>query len=79
MMNILMEDAKTAGKKGIVLTTVMENEKAYQLYIKMGFQYLGDTDNIAGDGRQVRERMMFLPLVVGSKPSIPDFKPPNTD
>ncbi len=76
MMRILVEDAKTAGSKGIILTTVLSNEKAYQLYLKMGFLYLGDTDNIAGDGRVVRERMMFLPLISGVKPDIQDFAPP---
>ena len=76
MMNILIEDAKTAGSKGILLTTVLSNEAAYQLYLRMGFQYLGDTDNIAGDGRVVRERMMFLPLKAGAKPEIQDFEPP---
>ncbi len=76
MMNILIEDAKTAGSKGILLTTVLSNETAFQLYLRMGFQYLGDTDNIAGDGRVVRERMMFLPLMAGAKPDIQDFKPP---
>ncbi|MEN8229744.1 MAG: GNAT family N-acetyltransferase [Bacteroidota bacterium] len=76
MMNILVEDAKTAGSKGIILTTVLSNEKAFQLYLRMGFQYLGDTDNIAGDGRVVRERMMFLPLIEGEKPDIQDFEPP---
>lgn len=76
MMRILVEDAKTAGSKGILLTTVLSNEKAYQLYLKMGFLYLGDTDNVAGDGRVVRERMMFLPLKTGAKPDIQDFEPP---
>ncbi len=76
MMGVLIEDAKANGNNGILLTTVLTNESAYQLYLKMGFKYLGDTDNIAGDGRLVRERMMYLPLKVGEVPAIHDFQPP---
>jgi len=77
MMSILIEDAKNAEKEGILLTTVLANEVAFQLYLKMGFEYLGDTDNIAGDGRIVRERMMYLPLKKNSaKPGNHDFEPP---
>ena len=44
----------------------------------MGFEYLGDADNIAGDGRIVRERMMYLLLQKNSaKPSNHDFEPPD--
>ncbi len=76
MMDILIEDAKTNGNDGILLTTVLNNEAAYQLYLKKGFVYLGDTDNIAGDGRVVRERMMYLPLAEGVVPEVHDFEPP---
>ncbi len=76
MMEMLIDDARTAGCEGIRLTTVIDNERAYQLYRKMGFQYLGDTDNVAGDGRVVRERMMFLPLVPGARLGGHDFRPP---
>ncbi len=76
LMNILIEDAKANGNHGILLTTILTNEAAYQLYLKMGFKYLGDTDNIAGDGRVVRERMMYLPLKDGVVPESHDFKPP---
>ena len=72
-----IEDAKKAEKEGILLTTVPDNEVAFQLYLKLGFEYLGDTDNIAGDGRIVRERMMYLPLQENStRPGNHDFKPP---
>ncbi len=76
MIDILVEDAKTAGKEGILLTTVLTNETAFQLYKKIGFQYIGDTDNIAGDGRVVKERIMFFPLIEDAKPVIPNFAPP---
>lgn len=76
MMTILIEDAKTTGKEGVLLTTVLANDVAFQLYKKVGFQYICDTDNVAGDGRVVKERVMFFPLVENAKPDIPNFKPP---
>ena len=76
MMQILIDDAKAIGLQGIELTTVPDNERGFHLYKKMGFQYLRDVDNVAGDGRVVRERMMFLPIAPGAKPSDHDFKPP---
>jgi ribosomal protein S18 acetylase RimI-like enzyme len=76
-MSILIDDAKNAKKGGILLTTVLTNQVAFKLYLKMGFEYLRDIDNIAGDGRIVRERMMYLPLQKEiSKPGNHDFKPP---
>ncbi len=76
MMEILIEDAKAIGLEGIELTTVLDNERAFGLYRKMGFRYLYDVDNVAGDGRVVRERAMFLPLRVGAKPQLRKFGPP---
>ena len=76
MMTILIENAKAAGCAGIELTTAFDNDRAYKLYIKMGFQYLRDTDIFAEDGCVMRERMMFLALVPGARPEKHDFKPP---
>ena len=75
-MELLIRDAKIAGRDGIELTTVPENGRAFALYRKMGFEHTGDTDNIAGDGRVVRERVMFLALKPGAAPPMRDFKPP---
>ncbi len=76
MIAILIEDAEANGNNGILLTTLLTNEAAFQLYLKMGFKYLGDTDNIAGDGRITRERMMYLPIKEHVAPESHDFKPP---
>ena len=76
LMARLIEEAKSAGCTGIELTTVPENERAFALYQKVGFVYLGDTDNIAGDGRVVRERVMFLPLKPDAQPPQRSFGPP---
>jgi len=76
MMRILIEDARALGLQGLELTTVLDNARAFHLYQKMGFQYLRDVDNVAGDGRVVRERMMFLSIAPGAKPSGHEFGPP---
>lgn len=76
MMQILIADARAAGRDGIELTTVLSNDRAYALYKKMGFIYLGNVENVAGDGRVVVERKLFLPLKEGAKPSDREFRPP---
>jgi len=76
MIQLLIEDATASGREGIELTTVPENERAFHLYRRVGFQYLGDVENVAGDGRVVRERRMFLPLKPGVQPPPREFRPP---
>ncbi len=76
MMAILIEDAQTAGRDGIELTTMQHNDRAFALYRRMGFEHVGDVDNVTGDGRRVIERKMFLALKEGAKPSDREFKPP---
>jgi ribosomal protein S18 acetylase RimI-like enzyme len=58
------------------LTTVITNARAFRLYERAGFVLVGEVDNIAGDGRVVRERRMFLPLRPGARPPPREFKPP---
>lgn len=76
MMRILIEDAKALGLNGMELTTVLDNARAFHLYEKVGFHYVRDVDNVAGDGRVVRERMMFYPIAPDARPSDHEFKPP---
>lgn len=76
MMDWLIEEARAAGKDAIELTTMPHNEKAFELYQKVGFQYVRDVDNVTGDGATFTERMMFLPLKEGSLPTNREFKPP---
>lgn len=76
MMTILIDAARKAGRDGIELTTMPHNERAFRLYLKMGFQYLGDVENVTGDGRAVVERKLFLPLKDGAKPTDRAFEPP---
>jgi ribosomal protein S18 acetylase RimI-like enzyme len=76
MIRLLIEDARAAGRDALELTTVVTNERAFHLYSKVGFEEVGEVDNIAGDGRIVRERRMFLALKPGVRPSERAFKPP---
>ena len=76
MMEILIEDARATGSDGIELTTVLDNDRAYALYEKMGFVYQGNVENVAGDGRVVVEKKLFLAFKEGAKPSDREFRPP---
>ncbi len=76
MMALLIDAAREAGRDGIELTTMQHNDRAFALYQKMGFEHVGDVDNVTGDGRRVIERKMFLALKEGARPSDREFKPP---
>ena len=76
MMQVLIDDARAAGRDGIELTTVLDNHRAYALYESLGFEYVGNVENVAGDGRVVVERMLFLAFKPGAKPTEGRFRPP---
>lgn len=76
MMEILIADARAAGRDGIELTTVLNNDRAYALYVKLGFVYQENIENVAGDGRVVVEKKLFLALKEGAQPSDREFRPP---
>jgi ribosomal protein S18 acetylase RimI-like enzyme len=69
LMSVLIEDARALGKDGIELTTMLDNDRAFHVYQKLGFQYYGDVENEVGDGTIVVERGMFLPLREGAQRS----------
>ena len=75
-MRLLIEDARGAGRHGIDLTTMQQNDRAFNLYQKVGFDYVEDVENVAGDGRVVCERRMFLPLNSGAEPPERAFQAP---
>ncbi len=62
IMNRLIDDAKQAGCDAIELTTALDNKIAYSLYERVGFKCLGEVDNVAGDGRIIREWHMYYPI-----------------
>jgi ribosomal protein S18 acetylase RimI-like enzyme len=76
MLRHLIDDARAAGRDAIELTTVPSNVRAFRLYRRVGFAPIGDVDNVAGDGRVVREHRMFLALKPGARPGEREFKPP---
>lgn len=76
LMAILIEDARQADRDAIDLTTMPDNDRAFALYRKMGFEYMGDVDNVTGDGSTVIERWMFLPLKPGVTPVEHVHEPP---
>jgi ribosomal protein S18 acetylase RimI-like enzyme len=76
MLERLIVDARGAGRVGVELTTVPGNLRAFELYRRAGFVHLGDVENLAGDGRVVREHRMFLPLQPGAQPPERHFGPP---
>ena len=67
-MAILIEDAKAAGREGVELTTMLDNDRAFHVYQKAGFQYIGNVENVVGDGSIVTERAMFYPLKKNAQP-----------
>jgi ribosomal protein S18 acetylase RimI-like enzyme len=76
MLALLIKDARDAGRAAVELTTVLTNDRALRLYEHAGFRQVGVVENLAGDGRVVRERRMFLALKPGATPADRDFKPP---
>ena len=75
LLRILIEDARLAGRDGVELTTMTTNDRAFRLG-DAGFTPLGVVENVAGDGRVVREHRMFLALKPGAQPPEREFKPP---
>lgn len=77
LLQRLIAEARDAGRAGLELTTVLTNSRAFALYQRAGFVRIGEVDNIAGDGRVVREHRMFLALQPGATPPDREFRPPN--
>lgn len=76
MMELLIREARKAHKTGIELTTCPDNERAFALYRKVGFEYYKDVPNVQGDGRTVIERAMFYAIRPGATPGSQAHKPP---
>ena len=61
LMSILIDDAKALDRDGISLTTMLDNGRAYHIYLKMGFIDRGVITHHLENGELV-ERSLFLPL-----------------
>ncbi len=76
MMDMLVAEARANGNEGVELTTMQDNDRAFALYQKVGFRYLGDVNNTVGDGRVVVERAMFYEIKPGALPMQKAHKAP---
>jgi ribosomal protein S18 acetylase RimI-like enzyme len=76
LMHILIADARDAGCDGLELTSLLQNARALRLYRRLGFLDIKNVRNVAGDGRVVIEREMFLPLRPGVEPPEIEHRPP---
>lgn len=76
LLDRLVAAAVVAARDGIELTTVPHNTRARSLYESRGFRVAGEVDNIAGDGRMVRELRMCLALRAGGRSPKRRFAPP---
>ncbi len=57
LMELLIEGARQKGMKGLELHVFKHNQRAINLYRKLGFEFVGDTDN----GRQWVMALCFEP------------------
>lgn len=76
LIQFLIDEAQQKGCDGIELTTLPDNHRAYALYESMGFRHYADVKNLAGDGRIVIERAMFLQFNPKASPSVELHRPP---
>ena len=76
MLELLIAAGKAAGKQGIELTTMQDNDRAFSLYQKAGFRYHKDVENLQGDGSIVIERAMFYGIEPGALPLAAEHRPP---
>ncbi|SKA54880.1 Acetyltransferase (GNAT) family protein [Enterovibrio nigricans DSM 22720] len=67
LIEILIENARSNNCRAIELTTVLNNNRAFALYQKLGFLYLGKVNNLVGDGSVVEESHMYFPIEPGVK------------
>ena len=76
MMEILLDAARRSGRDGVELTTCLDNERAFALYRKVGFEYYADVQNMQGQGKWVVERAMFYRIKPDAQPMQEPHQPP---
>jgi ribosomal protein S18 acetylase RimI-like enzyme len=76
IMKHLIADAEKHDRYGVELTTMIENERAATLYEGIGFKRLNQVDNLAGDGRIMKEWHMFYPIKPDTQPPSRTHAPP---
>lgn len=76
LMEMLIEQGREAGCEAIELTTMLDNERAFSLYRKVGFEHFRDVDNLQGNGQWVVERAMIYRIAPGAEPMQEPHRPP---
>ena len=76
MMRFLIDEATSAGCDGIELTTMTDNDGAFRLYRKLGFEHYKDVENLQGTGEWVVERAMFYRIKPDAQPGSESHQPP---
>jgi ribosomal protein S18 acetylase RimI-like enzyme len=76
MMELLLDAARESGRDGVELTTCLDNERAFALYQRVGFEYYADVKNLQGGGIWVTERAMFYRIKPGAQPMTEPHQPP---
>ena len=62
MLNLLIAEAARLGRDGVDLTTLPANERAFRLYLSVGFRHIGYVDNPRADGGVTVERVLRYTL-----------------
>jgi RimJ/RimL family protein N-acetyltransferase len=76
MLELLIAQAREAGCEAIELTTMLDNDRAFALYRKLGFEHFKDVENLQGNGEWVVERAMIYRLRPGAEPMQEPHRPP---
>ena len=62
MLNLLVAEAARLGRDGVDLTTLPTNERAFRLYLSVGFRHIGFVDNPRAGGGVTVERVLRYTL-----------------
>jgi RimJ/RimL family protein N-acetyltransferase len=76
LMELLIEQGRAAACEAIELTTMVDNDRAFALYRKVGFEHFKDVENLQGNGQWVVERAMICRLRPDAEPMQEPHRPP---
>ena len=76
LLELLIAQAREAGCAAIELTTMLDNDRAFALYRKVGFEHFRDVENLQGNGEWVVERAMIYRLQPDAAPMQEPHRPP---
>jgi len=67
MLRLLLDEARSLGREAVELTTMVHNDRAFHLYQRVGFRYVGRTTLHLGTGQTRVERRLVYPLTPASE------------